>query len=120
MEIRKTNDQTRSADRVQGLQGVQESGSVGPKPHADKLAESREATREARQELQRAKENGDPKRRDRIDLSERAQAHVRKDLEGEAMRADLVSELREAYNSGSLMSSERVESAARRLLGERV
>ena len=120
MEIRKNTEQTRSTDRVHAAKAVPDAAKGDLRPHAETLEESREATRQVRHELERARENGDPTRRDRIDLSQGAAAQVRMDLEGEQARAGLVEALREAYNNGSLATSERIESAARRLLGERI
>ena len=119
MDIRKTNDQHRSTNRVEGTKAIPDAGQPGLQRHADSVQESKDATRETMRELEHAREKGDPVRRDRMELSEQAKVQVRQDMKGEEVRASLVSELREAYNGGSLASSERVESAARRLLGER-
>jgi len=105
---------------VEGTQPIPAAGQPGLSKHAESVQDSKEATRETMRELEHAREKGDPIRRDRMELSEQAKVQVRHDMEGEEVRANLVSELREAYNGGSLASSERVESAARRLLGERI
>jgi len=119
MDIRKT---TRNSGSGSPLEGVQKTSSVQNErgmPHAESLADTKEVTREVMHKLEDAREQGDPIKRDRMDLSEQLRHRADMDLKGESVRASLVSELREAYQTGSLASSERVESAARRLLGER-
>ncbi len=58
-----------------------------------------------------------PAHADRIELSEAARNHMASNLEGESLRANLVNELRNAYQDGSLITQERIERAAHRLLG---
>ncbi|MCP5021722.1 MAG: hypothetical protein GY930_08075 [bacterium] len=58
-----------------------------------------------------------PAHADRIELSEAARNHMASNQEGESLRANLVQELRSAYEDSSLITQERIEKAARRLLG---
>ncbi|MDF1839108.1 MAG: hypothetical protein P1V35_14670 [Planctomycetota bacterium] len=67
--------------------------------------------------LNEAKPLHRPAHADRIELSEAARNHMASNQEGEALRANLVNELRTAYQDGSLLSQERIENAAARLLG---
>ncbi|MFT7679002.1 MAG: anti-sigma28 factor (negative regulator of flagellin synthesis) [Planctomycetota bacterium] len=54
---------------------------------------------------------------DSLDLSEVARLFASDDVEAQAARQELVSELRDAYQNGTLNTQERMETAARRLLG---
>ncbi|MEZ5973480.1 MAG: hypothetical protein R3F17_01435 [Planctomycetota bacterium] len=111
MEIRKSNNQLRTNRAA-------ETQAPGPKPHAQSLQESKQATARAMEALQDAEEAARPGQRDTLELSASAQRRIDGDLRGESLRASLVQELKDAYQSGSLNSQERMEQAARRLLGD--
>ena len=105
MELRKTNDQQARAKALD----PQRAG-LGATKAQNETQASAGAAGEAKP-LHR------PAHADRIELSEAARNHMATNLEGEALRANLVNELRTAYQDGSLLSQERIERAAHRLLG---
>ncbi len=105
MELRKTNDQQARAKAL-------DSKRVGLG-----AARPQNETQTPSAGVGDAKPLHRPAHADRIELSQAAQSHMATNLEGEALRANLVNELRSAYQDGSLLSQERIERAAHRLLG---
>lgn len=55
---------------------------------------------------------------DSLDLSEVARLFAADNVQAQQARQELVNELREAYQNGTLNTQERMETAARRLLGQ--
>ncbi|HPF13117.1 MAG: hypothetical protein H6830_09430 [Planctomycetes bacterium] len=109
MDIRKTNQPKRiqgSDERPSILNPVPkpQSGPVGP---SGEVAGGPQSTQEAARGSYR----------DEIQLSATAQTHAADNLQSDELRANLVEELRLAYQGGSLNTPERLESAARALLG---
>ena len=105
MELRKTNDQQGSAKAL-------DSKRVGLG-----AAKTQNGTQVQAGLGQETKALRRPAHADRIELSEAARNHMASNLEGDALRADLVKELRSAYQDGSLLTQERIEMAAHNLLG---
>ncbi|MBM3975511.1 MAG: hypothetical protein FJ299_00800 [Planctomycetes bacterium] len=67
---------------------------------------------------QRAEQRGRDRNADRMEFSERARALAAATTRKDEVYERRVSELREEHDSGRLYSAERLERAARRLLGE--
>jgi hypothetical protein len=105
MELRKTTDQQAQAKSLDSARV----GLGAARPQNGTIASSGKV--HDPKALQR------PAHADRIELSEAARNHMATDVEGDALRANLVTELRSAYQDGSLMTQERIEKAAHHLLG---
>ena len=105
MELRKTNDQQARAKALEAKRLVL--GGTRPQNETPSTVDSGQGPNA----LDR------PAHADRIELSEAVRNHMASDLEGETLRANLVVELRSAYQDGSLLTRERIEKAASRLLG---
>lgn len=86
------------------------------------IADVKQNTRARLESSQAATQRSDALTRaahsDSLDLSDVARLFAADDVEAQVARQELVGELREAYQNGTLNTQERMETAARRLLDQ--